>query len=112
MSSGNESYFVPMSKETLEDSPGGGQSHQSVSMREASYKICGHIKLIQAEWKGALLSTQNMGKGLHKLFKTVDNDISQAVSNLGESRSEISYFIPEPRNFAEEIRLLYYIKVP
>ena len=51
------------------------------------------------EWKGALLSKQNMGKGLHKLFKAIVNDISQDLPILGEPGSEVSYFIPEPGNF-------------
>ena len=38
---------------------------------------------------------------LHKLFKAVVNEISQVLLILGESVSEVSYFIPEPRNFAE-----------
>ena len=48
-----------------------------------------------------LLSTQNLGKGLHKVFKAVENEILQALPILGESGSEVSYFIPEPRKFAE-----------
>ena len=46
-----------------------------------------------------------MGKGLNKVFKTVVNDILQDLSILGASRSEVSYFIPEPINFAEVTRL-------
>ena len=53
-----------------------------------------HFKQRQAECKGALLSTPNMGKNLHKLFKAVVNEISQALPILGESGSEASYFIP------------------
>ena len=41
-----------------------------------------------------------MGKGLHKLFKAVVNKISQVLPILGESGSEVSYFIPEPINCA------------
>ena len=41
-----------------------------------------------------------MGKGLHKVFKAVVNDILQALPILGESVSEVSYFIPDPINFA------------
>ena len=37
-----------------------------------------------------------MGKGLQKLFKTVVKDIYQELTPLGESGSEVSYFIPEP----------------
>ena len=42
-----------------------------------------------------------MGKGLHKVFKTVVKEVSQDLPPLGESGSEVSYFISEPRNFAE-----------
>ena len=94
-----------MSTDTLEDIRGGSQSHPRINRREARYQICDLIKLIQAEWKGELLSTRNMGKGLHKLFKAVVNDILQALPILGKSSSEVFYFIPEPRNFAEVTRL-------
>ena len=40
------------------------------------------------------------GKGLHKVSKTVVKDILQELTPLGESGSEVSRFIPEPRNFA------------
>ena len=42
---------------------------------------------------------KNMGKSLHKVFKAVFNEISQALTILGESGSEVSEFIPEPENF-------------
>ena len=42
-----------------------------------------------------------MGKGLHKVFSTIVKEISQELTNLGESGSEVSHFTPEPRNFAE-----------
>ena len=42
-----------------------------------------------------------MGKGLNKVFKTFVEDILQELPPLGESGSEVSHFIPEPRNFAE-----------
>ena len=101
MSSGDKSDSKPMSTEMLEYIRDRSQSHLSVNSREARYKICGTIKQIQAEWKGALLSTQNVSKGFHKLLKAAVNDISQALPILGESGSEFSYFIPELRNFAE-----------
>ena len=53
-----------------------------------------------------------MGKGLHKVFKTMVKDISQDLPPLGESGSEVSHFIPEPRNFAEVKQLLDDIKKP
>ena len=46
-----------------------------------------------------------MGKCLQNIFKAVVNDILQVLPILGESVSEVSYFIPEPRNFAEVNRL-------
>ena len=53
-----------------------------------------------------------MGKGLHKVFKTVLKEISQYFPPLVESGSEVSHFIPEPRNFSEVIKLSYDIKKP
>ena len=55
----------------------------------------------KAKLKEALLSTQNMDKGLYKLSRAVVNETSQALPILGESGSEVSYVIPEHRNFAE-----------
>ena len=46
-----------------------------------------------------------MGKVLHKVFSTIVKEISQEMANLGESGSEVSHFIPEPRNFAEVTKL-------
>ena len=43
------------------------------------------IKQRQSEWKVSLLSTVNMGKGLHKVFETVVKEISQDLPPLGES---------------------------
>ena len=53
-----------------------------------------------------------MGKGLHKVFSTIVSDISKELTNLGESGSEVSHFIPEPRNFAEVTKLSENIKKP
>ena len=50
-----------------------------------------------------------MGKGLHKVFKTVVKYILQDLPPLGESGSEVSHFIPETRNFAEVTKLSDYI---
>ena len=46
-----------------------------------------------------------MVKGIHKYFKLVVNELNNALPTLGESESEVSHFIPEPRNFAEVTRL-------
>ena len=53
-----------------------------------------------------------MVKGLHKVFKTVVKEIFQELTPLGESDSEVSHFIPEPRNFAEVTKLSENIKKP
>ena len=51
-----------------------------------------------------------VGKGLHKLFKAVINEILQVLPILGESVSEVYYLIPEHIIFAEMNRLSEYIK--
>ena len=53
-----------------------------------------------------------MGKGLHKVFITVVKEILQELTALGESGSEVSHFIPEPRNFDEVTKLSENIKKP
>ena len=50
--------------------------------------------------------------GLHKVFSTVVKKISQELTPLGESGSEFSLFIPEPRNFAEVTKLSENINKP
>ena len=82
MDSGNDSYYEPISTDMLEYICDISQSHPN------------------SEWKGALKATQNMGKVLHKLFKSVVKYISQNLL-LGEYGSKGSHLIPEPRNFSE-----------
>ena len=64
-----------MSTDMLEDIRDSSQSHTIINQRYACYKICDRIKLGQEECKGALLSTQNMSKGLQKAFKAIVNEI-------------------------------------
>ena len=52
-----------------------------------------------------------MGKLIYKVFKNFVKDILQDLT-LGEYGSEISHFIPEPRNFAEVTKLSDNIKKP
>ena len=94
----------------LEDICDGSQTHPNVNRREASYKIRDHIRQRQPELKGALKAMQSMGKGLHKAFKTVVKYILQELTLLGESGSEVSHFIPEPRHFSEVTKLSDKIK--
>ena len=51
-----------------------------------------------------------MDKVLHRVFKTVVKTILQDLPPWGESGSEVFYFIPKPRNFAEFTKLSDYIK--
>ena len=105
LDSNEESDHDLISTEMLEDICDGSQTHPNVNKREARFKIRDRIRQRQLEWKGALKATQSTGKGLHKLFSTVVKDISQELTALGESGSEVSHFIPEPRNFLEVIKL-------
>ena len=91
--------------EILEDICDESHPHPNVNRREASYKIRDNIRQRQSEWKGALKATQSMGKVLHTVFSTVVKEISQEMTDLGESGSEVSHFIPEPRNFAKVTKL-------
>ena len=96
----------------LEDICDGSQTHPNVNRREAHYKIRDFITKRQSEWKGALKATRSMGKVLHEVFSTVVKEISQELTPLGESGSEVSHFIPEPRKFAEVTKLPENIKKP
>ena len=64
------------------------------------------------DWKGALKATRIMGKGLHKVFSTVVKEISQELTTLGESGSEVSHFIPEPIKFSEVTKFSKNIRKP
>ena len=105
INSGDESDHDLISMEMLEDIREGSQTHPNVNKREARYKIRDRVRQRQSEWKGALEATLSMGKGLHKVFSTVVKEISQELATLGESVSEVSYVIPEPRNFSEVEKL-------
>ena len=71
MDSGYDSEDELMSTYMLKDIRDGSQSHKSFNIRNARYKIRYRIKQRQSEWKGVLKATQNMGKGLYKVFKIV-----------------------------------------
>ena len=110
VSSDDESDAEPMSTDMLEDISDSSQYHLRINRRKSHYNIRYCIKLCPSERKGAMLSTKNMGKVLHKVFKAIVNDIFQSLSILGESGSEFSYFIIQPINFAELTRLSEDIK--
>ena len=83
MSLGDESDDEPMSTDMLKEFFDGSKYHPSINTREACYRIRDHIKQRRAECKGSLL------------FKAVVNEISQELPILGESGSEVSYFVLE-----------------
>ena len=99
----DESDGEPMYMDILEDIRDGRNSCPGVNGIYARYKIYYIIKQRHTEWIGVLLSTQNMSKGLQKVFKVFVNEILQVLPILGESGSEVSYFNSEPRNFADGI---------
>ena len=74
---GNESDHDLISMEMLEYICDGSQYHLNVNRRESCYKICDSIRQRQSELKETLKATRIMGKGLHKVFKNVTDEISQ-----------------------------------
>ena len=101
-----------ISMEMLHDIRDGNKTHMNMDKREARIKIRDRIKQKKSEWKGALRATHKMGKGLHKVFSTIVKEILQKLTNFGESGSEVSHFIPEPRNFSEVKKLSENIRKP
>ena len=101
-----------ISTETLHDIRDGNQTHPKINKREARMAIRDRIKQKKSEWKGALRATHKMGKGLHRFFSTIVSEISQELTNFGESVSEVSHFIPESRNFSEVTKLSENIRKP
>ena len=101
-----------ISTETLHDICDGNQSHPKINKREARMTIRDRIKQKKLQWKGALRDTHKMGKGLHRVFRTIVSEILQELTNIGETGSEVSHFIPEPRNFAEVTTLAENIRKP
>ena len=112
INSGDESDHDMISTEMLEDISDGSHTHLNVNISEARYKIRDRIKQRKSEWKGALKATRSTGRGLHKVFSTVVKDILRELTALGESGSEFSHFIPEPRKFAEVTKLSETISKP
>ena len=101
-----------ISTETLHDIRNGNQTHPNIDKKEAHLKIHDRIKQNKLQWKGELRATHKMGKGLHRVFSTIISEISQGLTNFGESGSDASHFIPEPINFAEVTKLTESIRKP
>ena len=112
INSSDKSDHDRISTEMLHDIRDVSQTHPNVNKREARYKIRDRISQSKSEWKGVLKVTQSMGKGLHKVFSMVVKEISQKLTALGESGSEVSHFISEPRKLAGVTKLSDNIKKP
>ena len=104
-STDDESDYLSISTNDLEDILEGSQIHPEINARDDRLKIRDRIRQTQNEWKGSELSEKRMGKGLHKLFKEFVNELKNALPPLGELGSEESHFILEPRIFLEVTRL-------
>ena len=91
--------------ETLHDVRDGNQTHPKNDKREARLAIRDRIKQKKSQWKGALRAAHKIGKGLHRVFSTIVSEILQELTNFRKTGSEVSHFIPEPRNFAEVTKL-------
>ena len=83
MDSVYESEDEPMCTDMLKGVRDGSKSRLSINRRESCCKIYDPIRGIQTEWKVELLYTLNMGKGLHKVFKSAVNEISQVLPIFG-----------------------------
>ena len=99
-----------ISTNALEDIRYGSQIKSYINARDGRLKVWDHIKQMENERKGEEMSENSMGKGLHKVSKTVVNELKNAYTTSGESGSEVSQLIPEPRNFSEVTSLLEYFK--
>ena len=75
LDSNEQSDHDLISTEMLEDIRYGSHIHPNVNKREARYKIRDRVRQKELQWKGALKSTRSMGKGLHKVFSTIVNEI-------------------------------------
>ena len=75
MDSGDNSDHDTISMDMLGKNCDRSQSHPNINKIEARYKICDCIRQRQSEWKVELKATRNMGKGSHKVFKTVVKEI-------------------------------------
>ena len=74
-----------MPKDMLEDICERRKSHLSINRIEARYKINHCIKQRRAEQKGEFLSTLNIVKVSHKVFKAVVNELLESLPIMGES---------------------------
>ena len=78
----NDSDDISINKNSLENIQGGSQIHPTLISRDAISKIIDRIKQTQNKWKVVELLENSMVKVLHKLFKSVVNELNNALSHL------------------------------
>ena len=61
--------------ELLQDIRDINQNHPKINKRETRMTIRDRIKQNKSEWKGALKAKHKMGKGLHRVFRTIVSEI-------------------------------------
>ena len=89
MASIDESYADDNSDEgsistnALEDIQDGSHVHPDINTRDARLKISDRIKQAQSECKGEEISSNMMGKVLHKLLKAVLNELNNSWPKWG-----------------------------
>ena len=66
--------------ENLEDIWDRSYLHPNINARDDRLKICDCIRQSKNEWKISELSENNTGKGLHKIFKAVVNELKDSFS--------------------------------
>ena len=76
-----------ISTETLHAIQNGNKTHPKIDKRGACLAIRFSFKQKKSQWKGALRATHKMGKGLHRVFSTILSEISQELTNFGETVS-------------------------
>ena len=80
-----DGYYIELSisKNALVDIWYGRQIHPDITARYSIFKIRGHIKQTQSEWKREELLAKNTGKGLHTGFIDVVNLIEELIAYVG-----------------------------
>ena len=101
LSTYNDSDRVSISTNTLKDIQNVSQILPEINTRGSRSKICYPIEQTQNECKGKEILEKRRIKVLHKVFKAIVNELNNKLTYLGKSGSEVSHFIPEPRNFVE-----------
>ena len=72
-----------ISTNALEEIWDGSKINLGIKARDARLKIHNPIRQNKNEWKGAWLSVNILGKGLHKVFNSVVNELNNVFPTMG-----------------------------